>query len=115
MTSYYIEFTFGSDRPFDEAIEGHLDDLAEAFAGITDVDGDVGADLKAGRVDLCMTVNASDRSEALHKAFVAARTAVHAAGGHTGTWDGWLQKLLESDEYRTTVAPSSLRDYALGC
>lgn len=108
MTSYHVEMTFELGHPFDEAVQAHLDDVAEAFSSITDVDGDVGADIEAGRVDLCMTVNAKDRPEALVKAFVAARTAVHTAGGQTGAWDGWLPKLLEADEYRTSVTPSSL-------
>ncbi|CQD10574.1 hypothetical protein BN000_02182 [Mycobacterium europaeum] len=116
MTSYYVEFSFDMGQPVDEALEAHLDDVAEALAAIADVDGDVGVDLKAGRVDLCMTINAENRDEASMKAFVAARTAVHAAGGQTGSWDGWLPELLEADKYRSMVTPSSLgRDYALGC
>ncbi len=39
-----------------------------------------------------MTVEADDRSRtrrsSLQKTFVTARTAVHTAGGATGTWDG---------------------------
>lgn len=58
-------------------------------------------------IDLCITVNADDRPQALLKAFAAARTAVHAAGGSTRTWEGWLQKQLDSDEYRSSVVLSS--------
>ncbi|CCK61151.1 Conserved protein of unknown function [Mycobacterium canettii CIPT 140070010] len=94
--------------PFDADAEAHFDEVAEAFAKLTDVDGDVGVDLEKGRVELCMTVEADNRSDALVKAFVAARTAVHTAGGATGTWDNWLPKLLESDSYRSSVTPSSL-------
>jgi hypothetical protein len=112
MTSYYVEMTFEMGPQQDQqGFERHLDDVAEAFAQVADVDGDVGADLAAGRVDLCMTVNAPDRQGALMTAFVAARTAVHTAGGVTGTWDGWLQKLLDADEYRSSVAPSTLADH----
>ncbi|OBG92658.1 hypothetical protein A5697_06935 [Mycobacterium sp. E3251] len=92
--------------PFDEAAEAHFDEVAEAFAGLTDVDGDVGVHLKEGRVDLCMTVNADDRPGALFKAFVAARTAVHAAGGGTSEWDSWLPTLLDADDYRSSVSLS---------
>lgn len=92
--------------PFDADAEAHFDEVAEAFAKLTNVDRDVGVDLEK---ELCMTVEADDRSDALvHKAFVAARTAVHTAGGATGTWDNWLPKLLESDSYRWSVTPSSL-------
>jgi len=100
MTSYYTEFIFETGEPFGEDIEDIIDDLAEAVDGLTDVDGDVGVNMEKGRIDLCITVNADDRPQALLKAFAAARTAVHAAGGHTGTWDGWLRKQLDSDEYR---------------
>jgi hypothetical protein len=59
-----------------------------------------------------MTVTADDRPAALMKAFVAARTAVHAAGGATGKWDGSLRKLLDADEYRSSVTPSALTDHS---
>jgi len=108
MTSYYIEMTFNMGGPLNERMQAHLDDVAEAFAEITDVDGDVGVDIEAGRVDLCVTVSAEDRAKAVMKAFVAARTAVHTAGGLTAGWDGWLPKLLDADEYTTSVTLSSL-------
>jgi hypothetical protein len=112
MTSYYVEFIFDMGGPFDEATETHLDEVAEAFLTITDVDGDVGVNLKARRVELCMTLDAADRPEALLKAFVAARTAVHAAGGGTATWDGWLRRMLDDDEFTSSVSRSSAN---VGC
>lgn len=107
MTSYYVEMTFDMGGPFDDEMESHLDEVAEEFANLSDVDGDVGVNTESGRVDLCMTVNAADRSEALMRAFTAARTAVHAAGGATSSWDGWLPKLLEDDDYQSSVKPST--------
>lgn len=108
MTSYYVEFIFNVSGPVDEAAQDHFDEVHEAFAAIPDVDGDVGVNLAEGRVDLCMTVDADDRQDALMKAFIAARTAVHAAGGATPSWDGWLTKLLDSDNYRSNITPSFL-------
>jgi hypothetical protein len=107
MTSYYTEFIFETGQPFSEAMEEQIDVVAEALARLTDVDGDVGIDMDKGRIDLCITVNADDRAQALLKAFAAARTAVHTAGGHTGTWDGWLQEKLDSDEYRSSMVRSA--------
>lgn len=48
--------------PFDADAEAHFDEVAEAFAKLTNVDRDVGVDLEKG---LCMTVEADDRSDAL--------------------------------------------------
>jgi hypothetical protein len=107
MPSFYVELSFDDGRGhFDDAMLAHFDDVADAFADLSDVDGDVGVDTAAGRVELCMTLTADNPPEALKKAFIAARTAVHTAGGHTGTWDGWLEKMLEEAQYRSSVAPS---------
>jgi hypothetical protein len=108
-TSFYVEMTFSVDGGrLADATLAHLDDVADAFADLNDVDGDVGVDVAAGRVQLCMTLTADNPPEALHKAFIAARTAIHTAGGHTGTWDSWLEKMLDDAQYRSSVAPSSL-------
>lgn len=106
MTSYYVEFSFDVSVPFSAEDEAHLDEVAAAFADLDGVDGDVGVDSGSGRVELCMTVQAVNRQEALLAAFTAARTAVHAAGGVTRTWDGWLDSLLDSDNYRSSISRS---------
>ncbi|MGP4056630.1 hypothetical protein ACTWP6_17700 [Mycobacterium sp. 4D054] len=116
MNSYYIEFRFGMGPQEDRVgFESHLDDVADAFADIPDVDGDVGADLDAGRVDVCVTVNAESRADAIAKALAAARTAIHTAGGHTPGWDGMLGKLLDNDEFALTSAPSDWAGRAVSC
>lgn len=110
MSSYYVEMTFTMGPQLDAGFETHLDDVAAAFARLTDVDGDVGADLEAGRVDLCMTLDAADRIDALGKAVTAARTAIHTAGGNTSGWERMLSKLLDDDEYLLRSAPSAWAD-----
>jgi len=105
MASFYVEMTFAIGTPFDDAMLAHIDQVADAFAGLGDVDGDVGVDVVGGRVDLCMTLTADNPPDALLKAFTAARTAVHTAGGHTGSWDG-LGKLLDAAQYRSSVEPA---------
>ncbi|MDC8992492.1 hypothetical protein PR371_00665 [Mycobacterium marinum] len=107
-TSYNVEIVLELERAIDADMEAHLDDVAEALADITDVDGDVGMNVATGRVDLCMTVLAESQSEAIGRAISAARTAIHTAGGGTPGWDGMLQKVLENDEFCSKVAPSSL-------
>lgn len=107
MGSYYIELTFELGAPDDAlGLEAHLDEVAAAFAAIETVDGDVGADLETGRVDLCMTVPSDSRVDALSTAVIAARTAIRAAGGGTPGWDDLLTKLLDEDEYLVRSAPS---------
>lgn len=108
MISYYVEFGFTINTAFDKNAEQHFDQVADAFADLAGVDGDVGVDMQAGKVELCITIIAADRAEALHKAFVAARTAVHAAGGATHGWDGWLEEMLAADSYRVSITPSAL-------
>lgn len=108
MTSYYVELIFDMGAPFDEEMDNHLDQIAEALTQIPDVDGDVGSHANTGRVEICITVDAVDRPDAIAKAFVAARTAVHAAGGGTHGWENWLPKLLEADDFTTSVSRSSV-------
>jgi hypothetical protein len=109
MTSYYVEMTFamGADRP---GLETHLDDVAASLAELPDVDGDIGANLATGHVDLCMTLSAADRYEALTKALTSARTAIHAAGGHTPGWENLLGRLLDNDDYAIELTPSTWSD-----
>jgi hypothetical protein len=108
MTSYYVEMTVAIDMDDDRAgLEAHLDKVAEAFEDVADVVGDVGADFGTGRIDFCMTVSAGDETDALGKVVSAARTAVHTAGGQTAGWDGLLTHVLESRQYRSSVAPST--------
>jgi len=107
MSSYYIEFRFDMGPQQDSAeFESHLDDVAEALTELSDVDGDIGGSLDAGRVDLCITVEADSRADAITRALSAARSAIHTAGGHTGGWDGWFSKLLDNDDYALTSTPS---------
>lgn len=118
MTSYYVEITFELGVPESEQaradFEAHLDDVADALSDLQDVDGDVGADLESGRVDLCMTLEASERIEALTRAVASARTAIHAAGGATPGWEKMLAKLLDDDNYVLRSAPSAAASSYLG-
>jgi hypothetical protein len=108
MTSYYVEMTLAIDTDDDRAgLEAFLVEVGEAFEDITDVTGDVGVDFGTGRIDFCMTVSAQEETDALGKAVTAARTAVHAAGGSTASWNGLLEKVFDNRQYRSSVAPST--------
>lgn len=109
MSSYYVELTFELGKPDDrETFESHLDDVAEAFIDVANVDGDVGVDFETGRVDLCMTLTSDNYVDAVTGAVAAARTAIHAAGGSTPGWERMLSEMLAQDQYRMKARPSSL-------
>lgn len=90
--------------PFDADAEAHFDEVAEAFAKLTNVDRDVGVDLEK---ELCMTVEADDRSDALVTRRLLPRVPRCIPLAARLAPD-WLPKLLESDSYRWSVTPSSL-------
>lgn len=109
MKSYSVQVTMLMNEPITAEGETHLDDVADAFTGIADVDGDVGMNVATGQVDLCMTLTADSPADAIAKAIVTARHAIHAAGGGTQGWDGMIPKLLEAEEFQSTVTPSTWR------
>jgi hypothetical protein len=109
VNSYSVRLTMLLDEPINDEVEAHLDAVAEAFTEITDVDGDVGMNVAKGQVDLCMTLEAENTADAIAKAIVSARTAIHTAGGNTPGWDGMIPKLLETEEFQSTVTPSAWR------
>ena len=109
MNSYYVELTFELGAPAGvEAFDAYLDEVAEAFAALADVDGDISVDLRTGRVDLCMTLSAASQPAAVVRAVAAARTAVHAAGGCATGCEHLLAQMLTDDRYRMKALPSGL-------
>lgn len=84
MISYYVEVTVTIDGDINRAIELDFGDA-----------GDVGVNFSRDRIELCMTVDAVDQLDALGKAVVATRAAVHAAGGKTAGWERVLSKIRE--------------------
>jgi hypothetical protein len=109
VNSYSVQLTMLLNEPINDELEAHLDGVAEAFTDIPDVDGDVGMNVAKGQVDLCMTLAADSPADAIAKAIVSARHAIHAAGGNTPGWDGMIPKLLETEEFQSTVMPSAWR------
>ena len=71
------------------------------------VDADVGADLVAGTVDFCVSVQADDAGAALSRALAFVRSALHGAGISTPGPE-WVAELVDRGDAVATVRPSEL-------
>lgn len=91
MNTYYIKLGFTVDLMSRAAspddLDGHLDELMDCLADEPGVfDADISAELATGCVALNMYVRAADDGAAMAQAWLAARSAIHAAGCFTGGW-----------------------------
>ncbi|HEY2762509.1 MAG TPA: hypothetical protein VGJ13_00605 [Pseudonocardiaceae bacterium] len=78
-----------------EELDAQVDVIMEALiAEPGDVDADVGADLVAGTVDFCVSVQADDAGAALSRALAFARFALHGAGIRTPGPE-WIAELVD--------------------
>lgn len=94
--------TDGQGNPSEpDDLSRHLDDVMDALMDLDVFDPDIEATLATGHVDISVTVEATDDFEAVEKSWAAMRTAVHTAGGYTGTWR--LERLVEVDDRGETV------------
>lgn len=71
-------------------LEGHNDHMTDPA---------IGADVSAGEVELELEIKADSPANALDEALAILRTAVHAAGGFTGSWDTFLHERSGTVEY----------------
>ncbi|HEX7309011.1 hypothetical protein [Lentzea sp.] len=105
--SYYVEVTCASSAVAMD-LENHLDAVMDALQSEPGIeDADIGANLTNGTVEFCLHLDAEDSSDALRKAHVLVRSALHAAGGATPGWEQMIQAIRD-DEAATTVRPSEL-------
>ncbi len=104
MTGYHvvIQLTAHGEMPMPEsAFEDLMDQLLEIERQDDEiVDPDLAGSLASGRLDIQMTVEASDPAKAGTKALCAVRTALHTIGGATPGWE-----LADS---RLRVSPSKV-------
>lgn len=104
MRWFYVELR--CEGTPSEELDAHLDVIMEALlAEPGDVDADVGADLVAGTVDFCVSVQADDAGAALSRALAFVRSALHGAGIST-PGPGWIAELVERGDTVATVRPS---------
>lgn len=103
---FYIELRW-QGTPSEE-LDAQLDVIMEALtAEPGDVDADVGADLAAGTVDFCVSLQAEDAGAALSRALAFVRSALHGAGIST-PGPGWIAELVDRGDAVATVRPSEL-------
>ncbi len=108
--NYYVELSFevrDGDAPAD--LELMVDPLMDAFedvSGLTDVD--LGVDLLASALDICIHLDGPDEVAALGAAVAAARTAIHAAGHSTPGWESSFKSMVDSGQYQSLIRPAGL-------
>lgn len=114
VQGYYVELTTvvqptDAFKSIDDVEERIVDPLLEAFEGVEGPeDVDLGFDLAIGQLTISMFIEANTQAEALAVATAAARTAIHATGGHTPGWDG--RGDLPEDAFQSSVRPADLID-----
>ncbi|UPK62465.1 hypothetical protein MYP14_16920 [Rhodococcus pyridinivorans] len=111
---YFVELALGVHpappfKSLDDVEERIIDPLLDAFEGVEGPeDVDLGFDLSTGTLSISMVVEADSQAHALEDAVAAARTAIHATGGHTPEWDEIAD--LSEDHFASTVRPAELVD-----
>jgi hydroxymethylpyrimidine/phosphomethylpyrimidine kinase len=93
----------GSSEPASDILERHLERLQEELLLLEkcneDVhDSGVGASLATGEVEIELTVDLP-LDEAVKRARYIVRTAIHAAGGFTPSWEGQAPPPVDVIEY----------------
>ena len=108
---FYVELHCQGERAEDD-LDAQLDVIMDALSAEPgEVDADVGADLAAGEVDFCVSIQADDPGEALSKAQAFVRSALHGAGMGTPGWER-IAELVDRGEAVATVRPSVLASAA---
>ncbi|WP_454162564.1 hypothetical protein [Gordonia iterans] len=93
MNHYLVEVEIGVDPEAGaDRLEAVFDALADAVADLTaddygPLDADVGMTVAEQTIQLAITLEDDDDERAAQRGLVAARSAVHAAGGPTGGWE----------------------------
>lgn len=101
---FQVTVTGVGDEARAEALELHLGHVMEEFARLDACNEDmsdptIGADVSTGQVDVQLEIEAVSPSSAVDSALALLRTAVHAAGGFTGSWDANLHEREGAVEY----------------
>ena len=99
MISHTMVFEVEGDRDLDEQtdlVADHLVDLEESHPCL--LDSTVATDLTAFTVEITVTVQANDYSEAIEVAESCIRTAIHSAGGNTSMWETHMRTLEKKSQ-----------------
>jgi hypothetical protein len=84
-------------------LDAHTDLVADCLIDLEEshpqlLDSTVSTDLKAGTVEITVTVEADDYASAIDVAEACIRTGIHSAGGHTGAWESSIKTLGKRSE-----------------
>lgn len=109
MKTYWIEV--GCEA------RSHSGDLEDHFLEVMDalvdepgaIDPDITAELATGRIIISMSIEAATDREALDRALVVARSAIHKAGGLTPDWGTPKDdEFFVTDGFDARVRPADL-------
>jgi hypothetical protein len=104
MSSYYVEVQYLWDGASREQLDDHADKLMAALMVEPNlIHPDVGINFEAAVVDVCTSIEGDDEPDALRRALVAVRSAVHSIGGYTQGWEKGYEQIA------STVRPAALR------
>lgn len=97
MDTHRVEIQFAFPRLAAQSVE-HLNHVIEELTAIG-VTGGVLFDQDRRYAALVLDMPGDDHADAVHRAFTAARTAIHAAGGATPGWEATIARVLESLDF----------------
>lgn len=109
MTRYWIEV--GCEvRTTSGDFESHFLAVMDALLDEPGaLDPDIAAELATGKIKICMAVDAATSREALDRALLVTRSAIHQAGGFTPDWDKTSDgAFFVTDGFDARVRPASL-------
>lgn len=105
MNRYYLELTVHLPGLDADQAEAAFEPLADAVYELVDVaDADLGARLAESEFDFTMFVDAEDEVAALTAGLAAVRTAIHAVGGATPSWEGHFETIQQLVRREPTLA-----------
>lgn len=87
MSWFYIEFRLVFEGFSDAELERIFEDVADCLVDMSGMDADAALDLGERAVEMSMSLQADRAEDATTRAFSAARTAIHTAGGSTEGWE----------------------------
>jgi hypothetical protein len=105
MSSYYVEIQYLWEGAARDQLDTHADVLMEALMVEPNlIDPDVAINFETNAVDVCTLIDGDDEPDALRRALIAVRSAVHSIGVCTPDWQDCFEQVA------STVRPSALAE-----
>ena len=103
MNWFHIEFRLEFEDFSDTDLETIFEDAADCLADMDGMDADASLNLATRTIEMSMSINAERAEDAVTRAFAAARTAVHVAGGSTPGWEKIISEQAMEMNLRTQL------------